>query len=871
MRTTNRRSMLARLLGRAALVLACAVPLAPVDVRLGAGPNAVHCSALRAAEAQQGREMIAAPITTRRFDRLARVYLAPTDDEMDALDRVHTAYLERYRAEIVPEVESLMRSMQGGMPSKSEFEKFLRDLERLDARVADADRGFLDAAASLVAEERRDGFTRLRDARERQRLRSGLAALAPMIAGGGAAFVDLADLLAREEYALAVDESQREAFDAILRSLESRALIQVRAYHSAAGDVFTAYFDAMAEMQAEQERAMAAAAAAAAEGGELDMADQMQAIFERMQAIGAPVQKAVRANHAANRAGVQQLRGVLPDEVLLAVREAVATRTIGMLRFMMSGLGSGDGIGPLLRRIDRDRALPAETRESAHTIGLAWREEHLDLLETLATAVVEEGGSMQAMMGARSEDDSAFARTGERIEALEQRTLRRLQELLGEQARLYITRYRIGGEDGEEAERLAVNETPSREEGEGGLEDASVLSGGRGGFAWSIPMPIPEVDVVRLARLAGVADDRLPIVESIARDAARAARERTEPLRTRHAEAQQAIYAPAAEGEMRFDAAAHAESVAVMREAIGVVFECDRALREGLAAGLGLDASHPFLMLVELEQLPIVASPNQMGAEGGRVVSPAGALVAARATPAEVAAFFAAAGDAWRAILDRMPALGLATIEANAEVFAAQSQFGRDSGDQRKAMEEMSRAQRRLEDADRALAKEVRDAFERSVAGGDSDEEATARLRRAFRERAYPAIFTRAEDLSRPLADACALRDLSDRQIARLEVLRSQYADRFDALSAEMVAIADAPAAGAADEESWRAFAERQAKLEDLRFRRREATEKARASAVRILGAARAEDVRGLVLDEAARRDSAASRGFDPFAGLDDD
>jgi hypothetical protein len=29
--------------------------------------------------------------------------------------------------------------------------------------------------------------------------------------------------------------------------------------------------------------------------------------------------------------------------------------------------------------------------------------------------------------------------------------------------------------------------------------------------------------------------------------------------------------------------------------------------------------------------------------------------------------------------------------------------------------------------------------------------------------------------------------------------------------------------------------------------------------------------VRGLVLDEAARRDSAASRGFDPFAGLDDD
>jgi hypothetical protein len=870
MRTTNRRSMLARLLGRAALVLACAAPVAPVEVRLGAGPNAVHWSALRAAEAQQGREMIAAPITTRRFDRLARVHLAPTDDEMDALDRVHTAYLERYRAEIVPEVESLMRSMQGGMPSKSEFEKFLRDLERLDARVADADRAFLDAAASLVAEERRDGFTRLRDARERQRLRSGLAAFAPMIAGGGAAFVDLADLLAREEYALAVDEARRDAFDAILRGLESRALIQVRAYHSAAGDVFTAYFDVMAEMQAEQERAIAAAAAAAAEGGELDMADQMQASFERMRAIGAPIQKAVRANHAANRAGVQQLRGILPDEVLLAVREAVVLRTFGMMRFALGEFRDGGAIDRLLRRIGRDRELPEEIRESARAIGIACREETLDLLEQLADAVVEEGGSMSAMMGARPDGDSAFERIPGRIAALQERTLRRLQELLGERAGLYITRYRIGEEEGEEAERLAVNEAPSQEEGGEGSEDASVLSGGRGEFAWTVPMPIAAVDVVRLARLAGIADDRMAIVESIARDAERSARERTSPLRARHADSQQRLYARAADGEMRFDAAAQSDALAALREAVGVVLEGDRELRDGLAAGLGLEVSHPFLRLLELEQLPMAASQS-VGVDGGRVVSPAGALVAARATPAEVAAFLAAGGEAWRAILDRVPALALARIEANAESFAAQSQFSRDSGDQRKAMEEMSRAQRRLEDADRALAKEVRDAFERSVAGGVSDEEATARLRRAFRERAHPAIFTRAEDLSRQLADACALRELSDQQIARLEVLRSQYADRFDALSAEMVAIADAPATGAADEKSWRTFAERQAKLEDLRFRRREVTEKARASAVRILGAARAEDVHGLVLDEAARRDSAASRGFDPFAGLDDD
>jgi hypothetical protein len=55
-----------------------------------------------------------------------------------------------------------MASMSGGQPTKDQFEKFLRDLERIQAKLADADNQFLASATELVAESRRGGMQRVR-------------------------------------------------------------------------------------------------------------------------------------------------------------------------------------------------------------------------------------------------------------------------------------------------------------------------------------------------------------------------------------------------------------------------------------------------------------------------------------------------------------------------------------------------------------------------------------------------------------------------------------------------------------------------------------------------------------------------------------
>ncbi|MEY5033364.1 MAG: hypothetical protein RL354_2395, partial [Planctomycetota bacterium] len=95
------------------------------------------------AHAQQSEQMVGGPLTTKRFERLLRAYVQPTTAEATALDRLHEAYLDRFRAEIDPELAQLGQSMGGGMPTVQEFRKFMREIERLQARIADADAALL--------------------------------------------------------------------------------------------------------------------------------------------------------------------------------------------------------------------------------------------------------------------------------------------------------------------------------------------------------------------------------------------------------------------------------------------------------------------------------------------------------------------------------------------------------------------------------------------------------------------------------------------------------------------------------------------------------------------------------------------------------
>ena len=195
---------------------------------------AVVVGLVRGAEAQGYREIVGGPMTTKRFERLARVYVQPTDAEMSALDRLHESYLERFSAEIDPEVKRIAESADDGMPTKEQWERMLRDIERVGDRIAEADAALFAAAGTAVAESKRAGLARMKAARERQRLLGGLAKFAPMAFGGGTAFVDVADLLARPAYFAALEPAARAQLDALLSTHDARLNAQARTYNTEA-------------------------------------------------------------------------------------------------------------------------------------------------------------------------------------------------------------------------------------------------------------------------------------------------------------------------------------------------------------------------------------------------------------------------------------------------------------------------------------------------------------------------------------------------------------------------------------------------------------------------------------------------------------
>ena len=60
------------------------------------------------AVAQSTRDIAGGPMSTRTFERLLQAFLQPTDEESRVLDRLHERYLDRFRAEIDPELAAFM-------------------------------------------------------------------------------------------------------------------------------------------------------------------------------------------------------------------------------------------------------------------------------------------------------------------------------------------------------------------------------------------------------------------------------------------------------------------------------------------------------------------------------------------------------------------------------------------------------------------------------------------------------------------------------------------------------------------------------------------------------------------------------------------
>lgn len=873
------RALLARIPSVRALIVALAL--------LAAGLPAQR------AAAQSGPQLVPGPLTTKRLDRLLRVYVDPSPAEASAIDEAHAGYLERFRAELEPEIRALSASMGGGMPSQRDLDRFLRESARLGAKVGEADAAFLAAAATMVPESRRAGFERIREARERQRALSGLARMAPMMFGGGGSFVDLADLLTRDDVVRAVPLDRRADFDALLRQQEVRTLGQARAYGDAVrksmGEFLTDMVAVQAEMMAEAEAFRPNAADAEAGNADGDagaaaaqarMASSMQRMMEVMRKHGAAARRQIAANFSSNKAALPQFAGVVPDAAILDLRIDLATRSVGMSRFMMGGMGGAGDSDPrvLARRLQRDTSLPPEALAALPSILDRWRREHAATLERGAelTLDLDPSAMMGFAPGAAAPDAATQAKVEElrdvaaKIDGSNRRALEEIAQVLGDASSRYLTKFEpdnggFAGAAGGSTRYIVVTPTESEEELVGNAESVSsivALSNMLGA-----PPPPSEPGLLRVLGLFGVDEGQDEVIRVILEDwRAREWTPRVEPIGARL----QAAWSKA--GESQGDAAPRSELWAIRRELGGAVLAADAALCADLAPALGFAEQGPEMLAFRLERLTLL-QPTLFfgGAEAARLTTPAQIVLAARVDEVVAADVFRKSAEAWGALLAELPALLDKEIERQREFDALSRTWSADAYDMesaRRAGERYAALTREGTRAGAELAVRINATLDAAVAAATESDAIRAQLRRTRLELANPGIYRRSDNASHQIEAALRVPDLDPAALTRLEALAADYAAAHAALSERLAALAlPAPGTGESD---WREYQRVAEEAANARFQRNERTEKARAEVRRILGDERASRIRGLVPDEDAAARARRERGFDPFADDDD-
>jgi len=836
----------------------------------------------------QASQAVASPLTTKRLERLLKVYVAPTDEEASAIDRLHEAYLTKFRAELDPEIQAVGRSMGGGMPSQQEFEKFLRDLDRLQAKISEADGAFFDSAADLIAEERRPGMQRIREARERQRHLSGFTRMGPMMFGGGGTFVDLADLLARDEVARQVPEASRVQFDAILRTQEQRLLAQSRNYSQEIRKAFDSMYAIMSEAQEsageplEGGDAGDAAAQAAAMKAQME---RMQRMMQRMKELGKEANRVAGLNADANRAAVRQFAPVLPELAYHKLRGDLARRATGAMGMFAGGFG-GDGVDPgagdlatLLARLRRDADVTAEMRVRFEPIELAWRRERADNAEQLAeltngldTTAIMMGG-MNAD-GSANESLQAVEKAVEARGAIDQRAYRAVAEVIGtEKSRLVFSRTTtvVDGTDGrasEQAETLAPNLAalePATEPVE--ANEPSIFMGSAAMLA-SEPPAWTATQLARLFKPFGVPDSSLAVLEGVVDGWTKREWEaKVAPLGKQLEELNMSLYSRSAAAD-NIDAGApvsfeaNPEKLArisvLRRQVLDAAFAADTALVSELGAALGFDADSAEMLALRLERVRLAAEGTPFGNAQAAFASPAAIMSRANLPPEAARAFIENSRDGWKAFADSL-ATDVQAVLARGER-------------QQKAMQD-SQVNQDWEGFQKVVSANAAEAavFMRryselcdSAAAKTSERpEVVAAIKRARLAVARPDVYNAADCATQQLESALKLDGVGDAQRARLEALKAEYDAVYEMLSEKIAGSAEQ--ADPNDGEAWRAMQERVEAEQKLLFQRNERTEKARSEARRILGDDLAARVRGLVPDETEPTKKGAAGGFNPF------
>ena len=846
--SNDARARWQRALPRAVVLLLCLAPIVPQHQ----------------AAAQAGGGIVAGPITTRRFERHVQSLMQATPDEMRALDRLHEKYLERFRAEIDPELSAWANHAMGAPLHGPEYERRMREVARIATRVTEADAAFFNAAVEVLSEAGRAGFARVRAARERQRLLSGMAKLAPSYFGSGTNFVDLVDLVARPEYTDGLSPEARAQFHAFVATQEARLLTQARTVSSESGEAFAKWY-ALSMAEAEPDAAVADPAEPAGEQAaeaeaQRRMMDRAARTLAQSRELGQTIRKTIRANHADNQAACAQLAAILGVPRTDRLRVFVAVRALGSMALEV-GEATDDGgdTRAAVMRIRRDPRLSDDDRARIDALVAAWDAARAPLYEKLLDLIDDSalpswmGG--WAAMDETSPEAAAFARVERESEALRgkisdagQRLLEGLASVLGDLAAGYVHRVPEYTEDGEERPgdgRWSMRSPKASADGAEGVEAEAPLAVGMY-VGDTTPMPArPLIDALRLCGREELIDLAKEVHESWQ---VQKWEPRMDTLAERLSEFFKREWGDSADGltPTPLGPKEVAERSAIQREMTEARWPLEETLLADVAGALGLDAAGAEVRLMRLSRANRV--------EGAPDVTRV--LVRAKATPDEVRAIVASSGEGeeetpeqpagWSAAIAALEE-GLRQIAAGdlRQTELQHVYWAAPDATTARAMEELGAIARESAELRRKLASRLSAQFTAALEAAITDEARRAEFRRIERQLAHPEVYDLARSAERQLDAALALGGLDEDLRARIDALRAEYIAVYDTLSARMVELASVQY-DYSDPTGFDAYAKRLQECERLDFDRGERTSKALGELRRLLGADRAARVPGL-------------------------
>jgi len=808
--------------------------------------------AARVADAQSSRSIVGGPLTTSRLERLAALLLRAPDAEMQAVDRLHEAYLDRFRAELDPELRETFRSAQGVGEDGREFEQLLKRIDRMSVRIGEADDAFFAAAAAAVAEPRRAGLQRIKEARERQRLTGGYAGFSTMMVGNGTAFVDFVDVLARGRYSGAVAPEQLAELDALLATQGSRLTAQARTFATEARSGMLAYFNLSRQM------------IEPGDGAADDPGDGARAAEERRERIGRELgeagkglRKVVRLNHGENKAAAAQLKPMLAPLVYEEFREELALRALGATVFTY--LDVMPQLAGAVRRIREDPRLPDGSTEALDEAEAAWRGGRATVFDGFLALLDETEAPSRLMQYAAAEDTAnvpedaqAFSakcgRARAELERLDREFAGQLVAILGARSEVYFEEVPPpDGVDDGGGPRYAVKATDE----DGGPDAAELEQGSYSGRSESgAPAPIAREAVLQALELAGL-DADLALVETVY-DSWRS--DTWDARLPALIEAKDAMQSAAyGVGMDDFAVVYDPTKFAAWRDAsiavANAVAEAHGALIANLAGALGRPADEPALLLLRLreaERLRFFAFSSVMRQANPTIPSVHWLLVGARARPDEVRAVLSDGAEEWSAIAGSVREIEVRIEALSYDLVRLQSEIDRRGGQSTAAdsarWSSITKEKWRIVDDLRArLVRRI----EESLAKAVTEPDRRAAFARALQRQVYPDFSEAGDSAERQLDEAASIDGLSDDERARIDAMRAEYLAVFDGLTARMI-----DAARKWDEKALADEAVSEdtllEEIERLRLDRKERTDKVRGELRRLLGPERAARVRGL-------------------------